>query len=204
MARFAIRFDVKVRTQPIQRVRAKFEKGDRAAMLEIAQDMAEMARRCFVSERTPWGHPWRKHSATTLALYARGGLFPKHRPSRSRRTGRFVRRGTRGAVGGQRIAPLRPLGVLRLTGKLMRSLTPGATATEATVRVNGDARLRTIARVHQFGNPRNRLPNNSRGRRAPIPARPFLPLRPGGKFDPPQNARARWVAILRRAYLGSP
>lgn len=65
-------------------------------------------------------------------------------------------------------APLRDIGLLRA------SVEAQVSDDSVTVSVGRNDRP---AQVHQFGNPRNRFYNTPRGRPAPIPARPFLPIR---------------------------
>ena len=49
-----------------------------------------------------------------------------------------------------------------------------------------------FARVHQFGNPKNRMYNHPPGAKAPIPARPFLPLDSSGDGDFKAGAAKVW------------
>lgn len=83
--------------------------------------------------------------------------------------------------------------ILRDTGRLAGSITAQPSANEVQVGTNV-----IYAAVHQFGNPANRFYNTSRGRPAPIPARPFLPIR-GGAVDLPAADRDSMLDILRRA-----
>jgi phage gpG-like protein len=55
--------------------------------------------------------------------------------------------------------------------------------------------------VHQLGNAKNKLPNRTGGASAPIPARPFLPLR-NGAVALPDHVREEIVEIMRRALTG--
>lgn len=68
----------------------------------------------------------------------------------------------------QSSAPLRDIGLTRASIE--------AIVTDDSVTVSVGRKDRP-AHVHQFGNPNNRFYNTPRGRPAPIPARPFLPIR---------------------------
>ena len=87
--------------------------------------------------------------------------------------------------------PLRPTTVARRrnkgnpkmlqdTGNLKRSISTRATDQSVLFGVSGSAA--TYARTHQFGNPSNRMFGKAK---APIPARPFLPVAKDGspKFE---------------------
>lgn len=62
---------------------------------------------------------------------------------------------------------------------------------------------RQYAAVHQFGNPANRMFNTPSGHPAPIPARPFLPIR-GNQVDLPASLRAEILAIATRHLTAAP
>jgi phage virion morphogenesis protein len=83
--------------------------------------------------------------------------------------------------------------ILRDTGRLAASITARASRTQVQVGTNV-----VYAAVHQFGNPLNQFYNTPRGARAPIPARPFLPIR-GGAVDLPAEDREAMLDIVRRA-----
>ena len=84
------------------------------------------------------------------------------------------------------------------SGALAKSMRTTASGDEAMALVTGEASL--YAGVRQFGNPANRLPNTDHGAPAPIPARPFLPIR-GGGVDVPQATIDRYLELLRRAFV---
>jgi phage virion morphogenesis protein len=74
----------------------------------------------------------------------------------------------------QSAEPLRDIGLLRA------SVEAQVSDDSVTVSVG---RTDRPAQVHQFGNPRNRFYNTPRGNPAPIPARPFLPIRYPDKVE---------------------
>lgn len=157
-------------------------------MESIAQSLDASVRDNFREEQSPYGVDWPRHTPTTEALYAKGGLFGR----------------TRGGRGSRRL--------LVRTGRLRGSLTPKHTRSTATLEVTGDARQ--YGYVHQFGNPKNRLPNRPPGRYrdragkirpnfpplAPIPARQFMPLTPEGKTDLPADL-VKDIMDLAAAYI---
>lgn len=73
--------------------------------------------------------------------------------------------------------------ILRDTGRLANSISARVTGTAVEVGTNV-----IYAATHQFGRPTNRFYNTPRGARAPIPARPFMPIR-GGVVDLPAEWR---------------
>lgn len=149
-------------------------------MKAIAQLLEAEVRQSFETETGPRGQTWPPLSKTTLALDQRGGIG-----------GHGV------ALKGASLAGRK---MLRGTGALMGGITPEHTKLHASVKVTGPARK--YAGVHQFGNPDNKMPN---GARAPIPARPFLPVRrQGGKSVPDlsEEAMADIRDILRRHVRG--
>lgn len=139
----------------------------------LAEQLLSLVQERFKAQSDPWGSAWRPLSETSLELLARGGL--KARVKAARRGSaptRYAMRGSppSGGLGGRRL--------LQDTGRLLGSLH----------RPEGTSKVLTgvvYAAVHQFGNPDNRLPNTARGRPAPIPARPFFPMRKGGGVDLP-------------------
>lgn len=83
--------------------------------------------------------------------------------------------------------------ILRDMGFLAGSLTTRASRDDLLFGTN-----LVYAPVQQFGNPDNRFYNTPRGAAAPIPARPFLPLRESG-VDLPDEVRDDLLDILLRA-----
>lgn len=79
--------------------------------------------------------------------------------------------------------------ILRDTGILANSIHAQVADTHVRVGTPVD-----YAAVHQFGNPRNRFFGRAL---APIPARPFLPIR-DGRADLPEGLRADLLDILSR------
>jgi phage virion morphogenesis protein len=77
--------------------------------------------------------------------------------------------------------------ILRDTGRLANSL--HARVNDTSVAVGTDVEY---AAVHQYGHPLNRFFGRAL---APIPARPFLPIR-GGRVDLPDDLRADLLDIL--------
>ncbi len=80
--------------------------------------------------------------------------------------------------------------ILRDTGRLANSLHFVADA--HSVAVGTDV---IYAATHQFGNPANRMFGRAS---APIPARPFLPIRASGQVDLPPDLQADILDILNR------
>ena len=81
--------------------------------------------------------------------------------------------------------------ILRDSGRLAGSIHAEPSADEVWVGTDETV----YAATHQFGRPDNRLFGRAR---APIPARPFLPLR-GGAVDLPAEDREAMHAIVHRA-----
>lgn len=175
MGIFAVTSDSSALTSLISKLRA----GMPEAWREVAENLHSEVMESFRKEADPWGAPWRSHSPTTLALRRRGGLFGKKRRAASFNAGAQI---------------------LKDSGILMGAIVPSSTDKGATVEVTGPA-LR-YGRVQQFGNPNNRLPNRSTGVRAPIPARPFFPIRDDGRVDLPQHVIDDTVEILQRHLFG--
>lgn len=142
-------------------------------MSAVAEELHGLVLETFRNETDPWGRSWAEHRPTTLELYAMGGFKVRGRATSPR--------------GGQRL--LVASGTLEL-----RAILPGHTATTAFVEVTGPAGI--YGAVQNFGNPKNRLPNNEKGRPAPIPARAFLPIR-GTQVDMPQEWGDRVMAMFR-------
>lgn len=82
--------------------------------------------------------------------------------------------------------------ILSDTRRLSNSVNVRASAESVEIGTNV-----VYAAVHQFGNPANRMYNTPRGNPAPIPARPFLPIRNGG-LDLPAGVRDDVMDIINR------
>lgn len=145
------------------------------AMKAIAELLEADTRQAFEAESSPKGRPWPALSQTTLKLRKRGGI-----------------------EGG---SPLAGNKMLRgRTGALMGGIVAEHSKTRAAVKATGPARK--YAGVQQFGNPDNKMP---RGHAAPIPARPFLPVRlEGGRVVPdiPEATMEEIRDILRHHLRG--
>ena len=136
------------------------------AMAVVGEEMARHVSDNFREQSDPWGNAWRPWSPHTRRLYERGGFQGRLRAM--------------------------PQKILMNTGAL-RSVHPSHPSHAAQVAAGGSAAK--YAHVQQFGNPRNRLPNKATigsGKRkgqptnpAPIPPRPFMPIRPDGAMDFP-------------------
>jgi phage virion morphogenesis protein len=83
--------------------------------------------------------------------------------------------------------------ILRDTGHLANSINYHAAADR--VEVGTDV---IYAATHQFGRADNRMYNTPSGRPAPIPARPFLPIRPSGQVELPDATRDAILDLLHR------
>lgn len=81
--------------------------------------------------------------------------------------------------------------ILRDTGVMFGSLASSATADAVEISISGPQVL-----AQQFGNPANRFFNTPKGRPAPIPARPMLPIRPGGQADLPPDWMQEVVDVM--------
>lgn len=84
--------------------------------------------------------------------------------------------------------------ILRDTGHLAGSLNHQPDRDSVTVTAGSGLRY---AATHQFGRPDNRMYNTPSGAPAPIPARPFLPIRASGEVDLPAAARDEIFDITR-------
>jgi phage gpG-like protein len=174
---FSVTADDRALTSLIDKLRG----GMPEAWREVAENLHAEVMESFRAQSDPWGNPWRPHSATTLDLRRRGGLFGAKRRRASFNSGAQI---------------------LKDSGVLMGATVASSTPTGASVEVTGPAAR--YGRVQHFGNPNNRLPNKASGVRAPIPARPFLPLRPDGRVDLPQVVFDDTIDILRRHLFDDP
>jgi hypothetical protein len=155
---------------------------------EGAKLIRDAAEASLAARRTPWGEAFAPLSTATVRLSA------KEEEVGYMRTGadgveRFVDTSVtrKGKVGiekrdTQAFGPL-PRGVQRL-------------APNSVVRVRGSRQTQRIAYIHQFGNPNNRMFENTNP--APIPARPILPLKRDGAGG---NIRTELTAEMSRAIL---
>lgn len=148
------------------------------AVREISQLLESEVLETFRTATDPDGRPWAQLSATTLKLRERGGLFG---------------RGPGGRTQSLRAKPLQDRGQLR--GGIV------AQPTDRTARVAITGPASVYGPVQQFGNQANRLPNRSGGRRAPIPARRFLPLDENGRVKLPPVVLEDIREILVRRLL---
>lgn len=80
--------------------------------------------------------------------------------------------------------------ILKDSGTLRRSVVANAGKRSASVGVGGPASK--YAHIQQMGNPNNRL----NGKRAPIPAREFLPMDKSGNPDFPDGFEDRIVSMI--------
>lgn len=155
------------RGRNIETIQRNLRNGMPGAMKAIGEVLHEDAMQAFEQERSPTarGGAWPAKSQVTREIEARGGLHA--------RTGGRTRR-----VNQSRAAGAGGSKLLRDRGTLRQSIVVKSGRFIARIAVTGAARA--YARVQQFGNPKNRLPNRAGGRRAPIPARPYLQLRRDG------------------------
>lgn len=129
----------------------------------IGEAMVERVSTTFMESRSPWGGAWKQWSETTRELQKRGGLFGATRRASER--------------------------LLMNTGTLRNSVISIPEASRVEIKAGGAASA--YAWVHQFGNPNNRLPNRPGGSRAPIPARPYMPVTKGGRPRVPRE----WMTL---------
>lgn len=177
-------------------LRDRLEKGSPEAMQAVSEALLESADYCFETSTDPWGRPWKPHSDVTLQFYAQGGFQARTRDRR----GRGARPRRQVVTKRYRMARRK---LLHGPTAQLRALVPRWTPKTASVSVGGQARA--YGHVHQFGNPDNRLPNRAGGARAPIPARPFFPLRLRGSrvhVDLPPELAEEVVETIRDALLG--
>lgn len=87
--------------------------------------------------------------------------------------------------------------ILRDTGRLANSV--NAQVTGSRVKAGTDV---IYAATHQFGRRDNRMYNTPRGRPAPIPPRPFFPVRPGGRPDIDGAGLREEIAEILREHVG--
>lgn len=156
----------------ILRIKAALDNPE-PVMRAIAQLLESEVRQNFETETDPWGTPWLPLSEATLKLKAKGGI---------------------GAVGvkldGAQLAGNK---ILRDSGALAGGIVPTHTRRRATVKASGPAT--SYAAAQQFGNPENKMP---KGQLAPLPARPFLPIRPDGTIDLPEPVLEDIRDLLRQ------
>lgn len=189
MTTVRVDFRAKKATKRVRQIQQRLNKGIPTAMKATSLAIQGEVLESFRTKRSPWGRPWKPLSDTTISLAARGAFGPKR--SRSKRD------------------------QLEDTGLMKGGIVPASTAHSASVKATGPhARA---AWVQQLGNRKNRLPN-TRGpigvksktgktwtlkpRKAPIPARPFMPLiKRGGKVVPklPKQLRQEIVATIKQA-----
>lgn len=171
----------------------------------LAEVMISHALGCFDKQADPWGRAWRPNSQTTLALMQSTTAGFRSR-RRNKRTGRYmhgynyafgrahsraVRRSARRAATHGHWSTFGSKKLLVVSGFLRQSLRRSGTAAGASIGTSA-----VYGGVHQFGNPRNRLPNRPGGSRAPIPARPFLPMLANGQLRLPADLSAELQATV--------
>jgi phage gpG-like protein len=127
----------------------------RPVMQIAAQDTVTLTDQSFEDQTSPSGDGWAEHSPTTVAL----------RMKRRNQTGPRKRRPRGQRAQEQRLPDVRKL---LDTGRLRQSMTGTAGRTGFSFGSNV-----IYAGAQQFGNPENRLFGK---KRAPIPARPFMPI----------------------------
>jgi phage virion morphogenesis protein len=115
--------------------------------------------RCFMESRDPWGVPWVALSETTKSRRRKGAK--------------------KGAT--EVYAILVDTGILQ---NAQHQNKEGVRFDSTRLNVNVGVNLEYAA-THQFGRADNKMFNNAKGHPAPIPARPFLPLRGDTTLDLP-------------------
>lgn len=158
---------------------------DLSPVLEVAaSDTRTLIDDSFQNSRSPDDSAWATHSDVTLMLRARRAAGPNR--TRSGRVRAWTRqRSERAARAVFNAKPLIDRGRLRAS---IRS-----TSTRSSLKFGTNV---IYAGPQQFGNPNNRLFNK---RRAPIPARPFLPIEgEGGRFGLMTGGRAgvHWRQVV--------
>ncbi len=187
------------------KVAKRLEAGIPAGMKAVAAQLEAHVADNFRGQHAPDGSPWAPHSPYTLALRAMGGFATLRRgPTLARLTGAARRFDRAGNKARNRIIEKTVAGAKLLVdkGTLRNSFVSQASGKSASLTVGGPASK--YAHVHQMGNPKNRLPNRARGARAPIPARPFMPLGvQGGRLVPmlPPKLREAIKQTIRDAIL---
>ena len=165
----------------------------REILAPVGEAIVEHVQQNFVNQRDPWGTPWQALSGVTIMLRARKRgikiFATRVRGGRRRRTGLTAR--ARSALPGQ-ASGFRILVDLRALANGIVSQTSGR-----SVRVTVSGPAKKYARVQQQGNPRNRLFGKAL---APIPARPFMPIR-AGRVDLPAVLRDEIRAMVSDGIL---
>lgn len=188
-----VRLEAVVRSDSqIKRIVDRLKGGMPAAMQAVAQALHANAMDAFRSETSPYGEKWAPLKESTLMLRAKGFHLagPRISKTKKKRTLRQVARIVNNAK------------TLVDKGTLRKTIVPQSTPHRATLTVGGPAAQ--YAHVHQLGNPDNRIPNRQGGNPAPIPARPYLPVRlVGGRIVVvlPAKLRDEVVGIIRTALL---
>ncbi|WP_295579436.1 phage virion morphogenesis protein [uncultured Lamprocystis sp.] len=150
----------------------------RPVMAGIGQELVTLADLSFRGEQDPWGKPWDALSEVTLLR--RG----------QRKTGGKSLRTKRGNTRASALRAMLSAKILRDTGRLAGSVNYRASRDQVVVGSNV-----IYAATQQFGRADNRMFGRAL---APIPARPFLPIR-NGRLDLPAATRAALLDLLHDA-----
>lgn len=152
----------------------------------VGEAIVESVQQSFVQERDPWGAPWAPLSGVTVALRMKKLGIKLFKKSRKGRRGGLTARAMR-ALPGQATG----FKILVSSRDLANSVTSRVEGRRVRVSAGGPAAR--YARAQQFGNPANRIFGKWP---APIPARPYMPIR-NGRVDLPAELRAEVVEMVR-------
>jgi phage gpG-like protein len=191
MAGAAVTVKTSKRGGGVSGVRARLKGGLAPVMAVIAETLVSVTVESFTKQASPMGEPWAPLRPVTqarrLTKTQRKLMVPR---KRGRNAGRGI------ALAGH-LASQKAL----VDKGFLRASIHGKTGPNTAAVATNDVR----ARVHQFGNPKNRFPNGPGGRRkgagplAPIPARPFMPMDKNGRLMLPPGLRAELFHMLRMA-----
>jgi len=163
-----------------------------AVLKPVGEAIVEHVLQSFVKEQDPWGVPWAPLSGVTVALRMKRLGISIWRTKKTKRNGKARRRVGLTAKA-SRALPGQATGfkILFNVGHLRNSIVSQVTGRRVRVSAGGPASK--YARAQQYGNPRNKLFGKHL---APIPARPYLPIR-NGRVDLPPALRAEVVEMVR-------
>lgn len=152
----------------------------RPALQAIGQVLVTRSDLSFRGSQDPWGGAWPELSETTILQ--RGKRAVKGQSL-------TTKKGNTRATALRKMLAAKPL---RDSGRLAGSISAQVQGDGVVVGTN-----LIYAATHQFGRADNRFYNTPRGASAPIPPRPYLPIR-GGGVDLPADDRADILDILQR------
>lgn len=207
MAGAAVTVKTRKRGGGVSGVRARLKGGLAPVMAVIAETLVSVTVESFTKQASPMGEPWAPLSPVTLARRinaTKGGrklLAGQRKLERQIERRSTKHRQARAKRGAEKIMAHVEAAQVLIDKGLLRGSIHGKVSMHTAAVATNDVR----ARVHQFGNPKNRFPNGPGGRRkgagplAPIPARPFMPMDKNGRLMLPPGLKAELFHMLRLA-----